>query len=151
FNTLWLLLLALRLVVWAAAAIPGAMVHLPAPSWLVVVTWCGALLLVPHLAARRWARGAVVALVAAVVGLSFWPLMAPGDGRLRITFLDVGQGDATLVELPEGRRILIDGGPGGARRFDVGERVLAPFLWNRFVSRLDAVALTHSDSDHSGG
>jgi competence protein ComEC len=47
--------------------------------------------------------------------------------------------------------LLVDGGPGGARRFDVGERVLAPFLWNRPLARLDAVALTHWDADHSGG
>ena len=70
---------------------------------------------------------------------------------LRVTFLDVGQGDAAFIELPEGPRLLVDGGPGGARRFDVGERVLAPFLWNRPLARLDVVALTHWDTDHSGG
>ena len=64
-------------------------------------------------------------------GLSVEPWWRPGDGRLRVIFLDVGQGDATFIELPEGRRLLVDGGPGGARRFDVGERVIAPFLWNR--------------------
>jgi competence protein ComEC len=151
FNTLWLLLVALRLIVWAAAAIPGAMVHLPAPSAAAIVAWCGALALVPYLATRRWTRLAALALVAAATALSAWPWVSPGDGRLRVTFLDVGQGDATFVELPEGPRILVDGGPGGARRFDVGDRVLSPFLWNRAVHRLDVVALSHSDSDHAGG
>jgi len=151
FNTLWLLLIALRVVVWAAAAIPGAMVHLPAPSWAPVSAWCGALLLIPYLATRVWTRLAASGLLAVAIALSVWPWVSPGDGRLRITFLDVGQGDATLVELPEGPRILVDGGPGGARRFDVGERVLSPFLWNRPVGRLDVVALSHSDSDHAGG
>ncbi len=151
FNTLWLLLIALRVVVWAAAAIPGAMVHLPAPSWAPVSAWCGALLLIPYLATRVWTRVAASGLLAVAMALSVWPWVSPGDGRLRITFLDVGQGDATLVELPEGPRILVDGGPGGARRFDVGERVLSPFLWNRPVGRLDVVALSHSDSDHAGG
>jgi competence protein ComEC len=151
FNALWLPLIALRLVVSAAGAVPGAMVHLAAPSGAAIVAWCGALLLVPHLAARIWVRVAATALVAAATALSVWPWVSPGDGRLRVTFLDVGQGDATFVELPEGPRILIDGGPGGARRFDVGERVLAPFLWNRPVHRLDAVALSHPDSDHAGG
>src|SRR6266478_6674567 len=51
----------------------------------------------------------------------------------------------------EGPRLLVDGGPAGGHRLDVGERVLAPFLWNRPAARLDAVALTHPDSDHSGG
>jgi len=151
FNTLWLLLIALRVVVWAAAAIPGAMVHLPAPSWAPVTAWCGALLLIPYLATRVWTRLAASGLLAVAMALSVWPWVSPGDGRLRITFLDVGQGDATLVELPDGPRILVDGGPGGARRFDVGERVLSPFLWNRPVGRLDVVALSHSDSDHAGG
>jgi len=151
FNMLWLLLMALRLVVWAAAAVPGAMVHLPAPSAAAVATWCGALILVPFMATRVYARIVVVTLLTVTTALSVWPWVRPGEGRLRITFLDVGQGDATLVELPEGPRLLVDAGPGGARRFDVGERVLSPFLWNRPVARLDVVALSHADSDHSGG
>jgi competence protein ComEC len=152
FNTLWLFLLALRAVVWAAAAVPGAMVHLPAPAPATIAAWCGALLLVPYVAERVWARRAALGLLALSTGLSVWPWLSPGDGRLRVTFLDVGQGDATFVELPDGQRILVDGGAGGAGRFDVGERVLSPFLWNRsLVGRLDVVALTHSDSDHSGG
>jgi len=85
------------------------------------------------------------------MGLSVWPWVKPGEGRLRVTFLDVGQGDAILVEVPEGQRLLVDGGPAGNQRLDVGERVLAPFLWNRPTQRLDVVALTHPDSDHSGG
>jgi competence protein ComEC len=151
FNALWLLLIALRLVVWAAAAVPGAMVHLPAPSGAAIIAWCTALVLIPHLATHMGTRVAGAALVATAAALSVWPWVSPGNGRLRVTFLDVGQGDATLVELPEGPRILVDGGPGGARRFDVGERVLSPFLWNRPVRRLDAVALSHWDSDHAGG
>src|SRR5262249_29630700 len=151
FNTLGLLLTALRLVVSAAAAIPGAMVHLPAPSWEAVAAWCGALLLIPFMAVRFHARIAVAALLAVTATLSLWPWVRPGEGRLRITFLDVGQGDATLVELRGGPCLLVDAGPGGPRRFDVGERVLSPFLWNRPVVPLDVVALSHADSDHSGG
>src|SRR5262245_36165125 len=151
FNTLWLLLTALRVVVWVAASIPGAMVHLPAPSWAAVAAWCGALLLIPFMAARVRIRFVVAALLTVTTALSLWPWVRPGEGRLRITFLDVGQGDATFVELPEGPRLLVDAGPGGPRRFDVGERVLSPFLWNRPVARLDVVALSHADSDHSGG
>jgi len=90
-------------------------------------------------------------LLAIVVSLSAWKGPAPTERRLRVTFLDVGQGDAALIELPDGPRLLVDGGPGGARRFDVGERVLAPFLWNRPLARLDVVALSHWDIDHSGG
>ena len=151
FQALWPLLLALRAAVWAAARVPGAMVHLPAPSWAAIAAWCVALALLPYLGSRRWIRATVMVSLALVLGLSIWPWVAPDNGRLRVTFLDVGQGDAILVELPEGQRLLVDGGPGGNQRLDVGERVLAPFLWNRPTQRLDVVALTHPDSDHSGG
>ncbi len=151
FHALWPILLALRGLVWIAAALPGAMVHLPAPSAAVVVAWYGALGLAPVALASRWRRAGLGALVVTVVALSVWPWLRPTEAMLRVTFLDVGQGDATLIELPEGPRLLVDGGPGGARRFDVGERVLAPFLWNRPLVHLDAVALSHWDADHSGG
>jgi competence protein ComEC len=127
------------------------MAHLPAPSGAVVVAWYTALLLAPGAAPSPRRRVLLGALLVTVVGLSLWPWLRPTEAMLRVTFLDVGQGDATLIELPEGPRLLVDGGPGGARRFDVGERVLAPFLWNRPLVHLDAVALSHWDADHSGG
>ena len=61
----------------------------------------------------------------------------------RVTFLDVGQGDAALVELADGRRLLVDGGP-------PSERVLA-WLRRRGIYALDRVVLTHGDADHIGG
>ena len=151
FNTLWLILVTLRAVVRLAAAVPAAMVHLPAPSWGAVIAWYAALALAPTRTRRHLVIPAVACLVLVVVGLSLEPWWRPSDGRLRVYFLDVGQGDATLIELPDGRHLLVDGGPGGGRRFDVGERVIAPFLWNHPVRRLDVVALSHSDADHAGG
>ena len=151
FDALWLMLVALRAVVWVAAAVPAAMVNLPAPAWGAVIAWYAALALAPLSARHCLAVPALAGLLVMAAGLSVEPWWRPGDGRLRVIFLDVGQGDATFIELPDGRRLLVDGGPGGARRFDVGERVIAPFLWNRPVRRLDVVALSHSDADHAGG
>jgi competence protein ComEC len=151
FEVLWLVLIVLRAVVSIAAAVPAAMVHLPAPAAAAVAAWYGALLLAPGLGASRRTRAVVAGLALVVAGLSAWPWLRPTERMLRVTFLDVGQGDAALIELPEGPRLLVDGGPGGSRRFDVGERVLAPFLWNRPLLRLDAVALSHWDADHAGG
>jgi competence protein ComEC len=65
--------------------------------------------------------------------------------------LDVGQGDAIVVEMPDGRTLLVDTGSGGPMRLDAGERVIAPFLWNKGILSLGAMALTHDDSDHAGG
>lgn len=146
----WALVVLLRLAVWLAAAVPWAVVHVPAPGSVALAAWMLAAVL-SATARARCAHG--VALLLAVAGLAaaLAPHLMPGDGRLRVTFLDVGQGDAILVEVPGGPRLLVDGGPGGSARFDVGERVVAPFLWNRGFQRLHVVAATHADSDHSGG
>jgi competence protein ComEC len=69
---------------------------------------------------------------------------------LEVVFLDVGQGDCIFVQLPDDGALLIDGGPVG-RRSDVGERVIARFLWERHVTQLEAVVVSHPQSDHIGG
>lgn len=151
FGSVWLVLLAIRAFVHGAASLPLAMVHLPAPHWSAVAAFYGLLALLPRISRDRRSVFLAGALAGWVLALSLWPWVRPADGLLRVTFLDVGQGDAVFVELPDGGRLLLDGGPGGERRFDVGERVIAPFLWNRAVARLDVVAMSHSDPDHAGG
>src|SRR4029077_7843766 len=77
---------------------------------------------------------------------------AHGDGRLHLTFLDVGQGDSIVVVFPQGRSLLVDvGGLPSASSFDIGDRVVAPVLRAAGIRRLDYLALTHGDPDHIGG
>lgn len=74
------------------------------------------------------------------------------DGTLRVTAVDVGQGSATLLRLPRGTRILVDGGGlPGETLFDMGKQVLAPFFWHEGILRIDVVALSHPHPDHMGG
>ncbi|HLA27881.1 MAG TPA: DNA internalization-related competence protein ComEC/Rec2 [Syntrophales bacterium] len=72
--------------------------------------------------------------------------------NLQITAIDVGQGGATLIRLPGGKNMLVDGGgdPGGGT-FDVGKYVLAPYLWRERIKQLEAVVLTHPHPDHLQG
>ncbi len=158
-HAVWPVLLALRGVVALAAAVPGALVHLPAPHWTAVVAYTTALGLGLgawrlRTAAPGRARGcgvAAAALLAVALAVALWPLVRPPDGRLHVTVLDVGQGDAIVIETPDGRALLVDAGPGGPMRLDAGERVVAPFLWNRGILRLAAAITTHADADHAGG
>lgn len=70
----------------------------------------------------------------------------------KVTFFDVGHGDSILVELPRAGTILIDGGSGGEEeKFDIGRAVIAPYLWNNGIYRLDAIVATHFHEDHLGG
>jgi len=75
----------------------------------------------------------------------------PPVGWTRVIFLDVGQGDATLVQSSSGATVLVDAGGSPGSAFDVGRRVTLPAIWALGVSRLDALVLTHGDPDHIGG
>lgn len=69
------------------------------------------------------------------------------DG-LKIFFIDVGQGDSTLIITPNNKKILIDGGGNEFGSFDVGEKTLLPYLLSRKVKNIDYVIISHFDSDH---
>jgi competence protein ComEC len=68
-----------------------------------------------------------------------------------LIFLDVGQGSATLITFPQGKTILVDGGGASSKRFNVGESVIAPYLWYRGLTHLDAILISHPDADHYNG
>ncbi len=73
-----------------------------------------------------------------------------GKPEARVFVLDVGQGDAIYIELPDGKNMLVDSGVkfGG---YDSGERVILPFLERRGVRELSYFVITHLHSDHIGG
>lgn len=80
------------------------------------------------------------------------PLSARADGRLRVDFLDVGQGDSALVTMPDGTTLLVDAGGNtidSTRR--IGETVVSEYLWWRGLSEIDYVLATHADADHIDG
>ncbi len=128
------------------------------PSFLIMAAASAALVLA-MLCARRRALLAVAGLVALLLASLALAFISPKPGTraglLEVTAIDVGEGDAILLVMPQGRTVLIDaGGPiwgGGGSQLDFGEDVVAPYLWTRGISSLDAVAISHGHSDHIGG
>jgi competence protein ComEC len=95
---------------------------------------------------RRWLAGAGLAWL----GVGLLGGSAPAErGELRMTFLAVGHGGCTVIETPDGRTLLYDAGAMNGP--DVTRRVIAPFLWQRGVRRIDEVFLSHADLDHFNG
>ncbi|HSK65155.1 MAG TPA: DNA internalization-related competence protein ComEC/Rec2 [Pyrinomonadaceae bacterium] len=103
-----------------------------------------------------------VAFVAAQVVLIFLVVGHPlstgvSDGKLRIDFLDVGQGDAAVVTLPDGRTLLVDGGGATNQsqiktdKRSIGDAVVSEYLWWRGLDTVDYVLPTHADTDHIDG
>ncbi|MFA5882059.1 MAG: DNA internalization-related competence protein ComEC/Rec2 [Eubacteriales bacterium] len=107
---------------------------------------------------RRWSlhRTKVVPLILAIVAAILWTsIVSPaGSGKLEVTFLDIGQGDAVLIQSPDGRSIIIDtGGVQGSplSTYNPGEKVLAPFLRRKGISKIDLLLLSHAHADHIQG
>ncbi len=91
---------------------------------------------------------------------------ADSEGKLRVDFIDVGQGDATLFTMPNGATLLVDGGgrpeiwrqnnDPDEEAFEpdvrpIGESVVSEFLWARGLAQVDYVLATHADADHIDG
>ncbi len=145
---------ALRGVLWVARVARDVGLSLPVPAptaWQLAAAGAGVTLVLclRERAAKVWAS---LALAAALVTLELGCRAASRpEGELRITVLDVGQGDSILVDLPDGSLMLIDGGGFPGQSFDVGKRVLVPVLRARRRSHIDRVVVTHPHPDHFGG
>lgn len=103
---------------------------------------------------RTTRHTAVFVLATAVLGWGIAELRMRWDGRphaLRVTFLDVEQGDSALVDFPDGRLMLVDGGGFVGSSVDPGRIVILPVLRRRRRDALDVVALSHPHPDHFGG
>ncbi|MGD8725648.1 MAG: ComEC/Rec2 family competence protein, partial [Desulfobacterales bacterium] len=82
----------------------------------------------------------------------YWVSQRYWNSDLRVTYLDVGQGNAALLELPGGATALIDGGGfADNNSFDVGARIVAPFLLRKKILSVDTLILSHPNSDHLNG
>ncbi len=147
----WLCDFNLRLLETAidkAATIPGGHFWTAGPRdwWLagLYLGLGGLALAAPRLPPLRWR----FALLAAWCGVGFgaaWFASSHGD-RLDCTFVSVGHGCAVVLELPGGRVIVSDAGRLGSPSF--GARQIAGYLWSRGITHIDAVVVSHNDTDH---
>jgi len=125
--------------------------HVRSPSKLSILCFYVAMVLAlfhRHIPLRK--RVLIPIIVCLFLGSIIPYLFVIVPPEMEVVFLDVGQGDCIFVQLPEDGAILIDGGP-RRMRGDVGEQIIAPFLWKRGIRTLEAVVLSHPHDDHMGG
>ncbi len=137
--------------------------HWPHPTWWWVVFYLAYCSFVPLCWYRGYHRGRDLLLYIACLLLLVVCARQPFTGlnEVRITFLDVGQGDSIIVEIGREKVYLIDSGGTVQPReeawrrkkdpFDVGKDVVLPFLRSRGIEQLDMIVMTHPDNDHVGG
>jgi competence protein ComEC len=135
-------------------SLPFSSIWLPSPPpWLTLFYYASLISVIGHGPSRiKWYTPSLLAFYLAVfLMLAQDRLIKNGPDTFQVSFLDVGQGNTALVEYPGGRRIIIDGGSSSISPPYAGERVIAPFLWRKGLSDVDAVIITHPDADHYNG
>jgi competence protein ComEC len=154
-GLVWLAEKLATLTTWLVnllAHLPLANLGVPSPNGLEVVLLYA--LLIGSLALRKkihLAAAMVVALVSLGATGAYWWGERLQRNDLRVTHLNVGQGDAAVVELPGSKIMLIDAGGAATSAFDTGEAIVAPFLRSRKIHRVDYLVVTHARIDHYGG
>jgi len=131
------------------ASLPFSSKYIVNPSLIFMLTYYLFFAFLPKVNSSRSARRLLLFFPLFFLFLITQRKLFPSD-KLTITFVDVGQGDAIHLRLPDRRDILIDGG-GVAGKFDIGDKVVIPYLLKNGVSRIDTIFLTHPHYNHIGG
>ncbi len=120
----------------------------PPSIWVIAVYYLALITFI-----RTGSRSAALGVIAAALAIVMAPVVESPTRRnlLRVTFLDVGQGDSAIVQFPGGRTLSVDAGGVASPAFDIAERVISPAFWAIGVRRLDYMSITHGDGDHIGG
>ncbi|MBN2357129.1 DNA internalization-related competence protein ComEC/Rec2 [candidate division KSB1 bacterium] len=145
----WALLRGLLFIVKNFAALPYASVMLATPNPAQIALYYLFLFTIAYWSQTQIARRLIFISLIAASGYAWYHAWAV-QPLLRVTFFDVGQGDAALCEFPDGRTLLIDTGD-ASEYMDYGERVIIPYLQRHGIHRLEAMLLTHAHADHIGG
>jgi competence protein ComEC len=143
-STLWLVGLFARL--------PLANIVVPVPNLFEVTTLYLFIVALFFVGRSRFAIFALVVLGSVLGGDAFYWWRERWDRKdLRVTHVNVGQGDAAVVELPRSKVLVIDAGGTALGDFDTGESIIGPFLRSRKILRVDYLFLSHPRVDHYGG
>ena len=141
--TEWLTLISLKLVK-GFSHIPYATISMHSPTISeIILFYAGLLFIFRHKDNMKWR-------VIPVFLVIFIYLVRPYfiSNNFSVTFLDVGQGEASIVQLPGNEVMLIDG---GVQRPDIGRMVIAPFLMSKGIKDIDYMVQSHAHPDHYGG
>lgn len=151
YMILDLLIMMLRKIAEICANIPFAQMYVPRYAiFFVIVIYI--LIFCRKLKCRKYVYSFLTIGVSILLIVNFTDVY---QDRMRINFIDVGQGDSCLIRY-KGTNIMIDSGGSlsknkDGKSYDIGENVLNNYLLNRGITRLDYIMVSHFDEDHSQG
>jgi len=142
--------IVLESLVSSLASLPYSYFYVIGPSQIEIVVYYLFILLLLY---RNYlsidlVRIAIFGLLSANI-LFFSTILKFPKHSLTITCLDVGHGSAIFIQFPNGKNMLYD--VGSWQNYDIGKNIVAPFLWNQHVKKIDLIILSHEHEDHFNG
>ncbi len=131
------------------ASLPGSHFYFPQPPFVWIVFYFIFILLITQWENFRLRKICII-FILLIMNLATWKSIFSDPPQLQILNFDVGQGDAALIQFPNGPNILIDAGEANDD-FDTGQQIIAPYLRQNGIFQLDYVFITHPHRDHTGG
>ena len=155
FFILNILISIILYIAHICANLPFSKVFVPTPNKLMLVLFYLNLFILVYYKEKnvknKKQKYFSILLIIIILFNFIYPLAASTKKNLTINFIDVGQGDSTLIRV-DNKNILIDGGGSlYSDSFDVGEKTLFPYLLDRGITYLDYVIVSHFDADHFQG
>lgn len=133
-----------KYLVKISANLPFSQIFISRPSIFTMVLIYGLIFLFIFKVRKKWKIIISILLIISFFRFDF-------SNNCRIHFVDIGQGDCTLIQ-NNGKNILIDsGGRINKKDIDVGKKILLPYLLNRGITKINYIIVSHFDSDHSEG
>ena len=155
FFILNILISIILYIAHICANLPFSKVFVPTPNKLMLVLFYLNLFILVYYKEKnvknKKQKYSSILLIIIIIFNFIYPLADSTKKNLTINFIDVGQGDSTLIRV-DNKNILIDGGGSlYSDSFDVGEKTLFPYLLDRGITYLDYVIVSHFDADHFQG
>ena len=135
-----------------SSKIPFSKIYLPTPNILSIVIYYIVIFLASYILKNKKYNYNIllkICIIVFIISIILNYFYGINIGKLKIHFINVGQGDACLIIGENNTKILIDGG--GSSSYDVGKNVLLPYLLDRQITCLDYIIISHFDDDHATG
>lgn len=154
-NINYLVLNLITVIAKSFSSLPFAFIYVAQPSIMVIVLYYLTVFFIIEIfykkvISQKIKKKAALIVVSVALLLIIIQVFYPAD-NLKVNFINVGEGDCILIEAPNKINILIDGGGTPQSNFDVGSKIVIPYLRRKGINEIDLLILTHPHLDHLEG
>jgi len=154
-NINYLVLNLITLIAKSFSLIPFAFVYVAQPSIMVIILYYLSVFFMVEIfykktLSQKIKKKAALIVLSVTLLIIIVQVFYPAD-NLKVNFINVGEGDCILIEAPNKINILIDGGGTPQSDFDVGSKIVIPYLRRKGINEIDLLILTHPHLDHLEG